>query len=414
MKPKRLFAVALALSLASAPFLVGETRDSGLYSIEYPDGMPGIPEFADACNALRAAMNDVFRFDSVEANRVSKIVILPDQASFERYVSERIGESRSQYLLLRYSDPARSELVLYPKQSALTSASAPTSASSVVGGYEAFAGPALNRQLFLQYLYASVAEPPLWVRDGFQAYFENLVWDAKEKRVSFDANGPWLETAKAMAADPSRRLSAEAILSALTGTYDSAVFYPQAWAFASFLASSEHPEYQRFVYEASLILAGLAQYNALPQKENTDALLARFSGFNDPVKADADFATWLSSQRTFNELVQSGVSDYNAGSYDSARKTLSAAVAMRGADPLATYYLGLVAYAKKDYAGAEQWYRKALECGGDVSTVNWALGLNAYSDKRFAEAKVYLETARMANPARYGARVADLLAAMPK
>lgn len=405
MKLKRACAFALAVTLMTVSRLAGETYASGLYSFEYPEGMTGIEEFADACNALRAAMNGVFRFDSVEESRVAKIIILPDQASFERYVSERIGEARSQYLLLRYSDPARSELVVYPRVPATTPA---------VSAYAAFSGPALNRQLFLQYLYAAVSEPPLWVRDGFQAYFESLSWDAATKRVSFDANSPWLETAKAMAADPGRKLSSQAILSALTGTYDSAVFYPQAWAFVSFLVSSEHPEYQRFVYESSLLLAALAPYNALTQKENTDAVLARFSGYNDPVRVDGDYATWLSVQHTFNELVQSGVSDYNAGSYESARKALSAAVSMRATDPLATYYLGLVAYAKKDYAAAELWYRMALEYGGDVSTVNWALGLNAYSDKRFAEAKVYLETARQANPARYGTRVADILAAMPK
>jgi tetratricopeptide (TPR) repeat protein len=397
---KRAFAIALAAAFIAAPSLAEEKYSSGLYEYTYPEGMVGIEEVADACNALRAAMNDVFRFDSIESTRVSKIVILSDQQAFEQYVAERIGETRSQYLLLRYSDPARSELVLYPR--ALSS------------GYAAFSGPSLNRQLFLQYLYASVAEPPLWIRDGFQALFENLSWDTGTKLVSYDTNSPWLETAKAMAADTSRRYSLTAILSALTGTYDSAQFYPQSWAFVSFLVTSEHPEYQRFLYETSLILAGLAPFNTNTQKENTDAVLARFSGFNDPVKADEDYLIWLSAQHTFNELVQAGVSDYNAGMYESAQKTLAAAISMRGTDPLATYYLGLVAYALKEYAHAELWYRKALEYGGDVSTVNWALGLNAYADKRFAEAKVYLETAKQANPARYGTRVTDLLSSMPK
>jgi tetratricopeptide (TPR) repeat protein len=400
MTMHRASALVLALALFAPPRLSAETQSSGLYVIDVPEGMAGVGELAEACNAIRAEINALFRFDSAESSRASKIRILPDKDSFERYVEERIGEKRSQYLLLRYSDPERSELVVYPRPGA--------------SGYAAFSGPALNRQLFLQYVYASVAEPPLWLRDGFQAYFENASWDAKTRRVSFDANVPWLETAKSMSSDPSRRLSASAILSALTGTYDTAQFYPQAWAFAAFLVSSERPECQRFVHETALLLAGLVNYNALSQKENTDAAFIRFSGFNDPVAIDGEYAAWLSNQRTFNELVQSGVGDYNAGSYDSAGKALLAAVAMRGNDPLATYYLGLVAYARKDYASAEIWYRKALEFGGDVSTVNWALGLNAYSDKRFAESRVYLETAKQSNPARYGSRVADILSAMPK
>jgi len=79
-----------------------------------------------------------------------------------------------------------------------------------------------------------------------------------------------------------------------------------------------------------------------------------------------------------------------------------------------SYYSGLVAYAEKDWAAAAIWYGTALKNGADASTVNWALGLNAYADKKYAESRIYLETAKAANPARYAEKADRLLSSMPK
>ena len=386
--------------LVSLSGFAEQTWTSGHYSFTAPDGFTARDETAQAFNAIRTAFDEVFRFDSGSDAPVSRIVILADKAAFDTYVSARIGESRNQFLYLRYSDAAKSELVVYPL--------------NVASGYAAFAGPTLVRQLFLQYLDQSVAEPPLWIRDGFQAYFENLVYDENSKKISFDANAPWLETAKIQHGEPARLLEPADILSAVTGSFDSVRFYPQSWAFVSFLVGSENPEYQRFLHECALLLTDGGTRNGKTQADNTALLEARFVRFNDAEKASKDYAVWLSGQHTFNELVQIGVSAYNAGNYTDARSTLAKAQVLRNADPLVAYYLGLVAYAQKEYKVADGWYRKALESGGDVSTVNWALGLNAYADKRFAESKVYLETAKSANPARYEKKVSDLVSSMPK
>lgn len=400
MPNKRLSGIVL-FGLFTVAACVGENMySSGKFTFSYPDGFTGVEETATACNALRSSFNEVFRFDSNDGEATAKIVILADKETFESYVSQRIGEVRSQYLLLRYSDPSRSELVIYPRANA--------------SGFDAFSGPALNRQLFLQYLYSAVSEPPLWLRDGFQAYFENLGFDAATGKVTYDQNAPWLETAKTLTDDATKKIGPESLLGALTGSFDSSLFYPQAWAFVTFLVNSENAEYQRFLHESAIILTGDGSGNRKTQEENTAAIRSRFVNFNDTEKVGADFATWLSGQHTFNELVQSGVSLYNAGNYGSALDALGKASAMRGNDPLVTYYLGLVAYARAEYAVADGWYCKALEYGGDASTVNWALGLNAYADKRYAEARIYLETAKSSNPARYEKRVADLVSSMPK
>ncbi|HPX48185.1 MAG TPA: hypothetical protein PK408_08290, partial [Treponemataceae bacterium] len=160
-----LFCAFLAAGSLSAQQTAQQTvqQTSGPYTITYPADFVGIEEFGTACNTLRLAFTEVFHFNPDTAERTYRIRVLPDKASFDAYVISRIGETRKQHVFLRYNKPELSELVVYPEPGA--------------SGFRAFSGPSLNRQLFLQYLYSYVAEPPVWIRDGFQAYFENLQVD---------------------------------------------------------------------------------------------------------------------------------------------------------------------------------------------------------------------------------------------
>lgn len=376
------------------------TYSSGHYTFSFPGNFTGIESVSDAFNGLWNGFNGVFGFDPDPAKHLLKVVILADKAAFDSYISSRIGETRNQYLFLKYQKAEQSELVLFP--------------GNTSAGYESFAGPALNRQLFLQYLYSFVLEPPVWIRDGFQACFEKMTWDEKTKTVSIAGSSPWLETAKRLNADNTQKIDSDGILTAVTGTWNSARFYPQAWAFASFLLNSEKSGYQRFLHEAFLILEGSGSYNEASQQANTDSIKNRFSRFNAPAQTDTDFSAWLAGQHTFNELAQSGVSFYNAGNYSGARKDLLEAVSIRPDDPMIDYYLGLIAYAEKNYSDADVWYKKALALGAEASTVNWALGLNAYANKKYSESRAYLETAKSANPSRYAEKAATLINSMPK
>jgi len=399
---KRLLAILALCALVSALHAEGAnaTYSAGHYSFTYPEGFTGIEAVAEAFNGLWDGFNGVFGFDPALDRHQLKVLILSDRAAYDGYIQGRIGETRSQFLFLRYARPEASELVLYPTQ-------APS-------GYQAFSGPVLNRQLFLQYLYSFIQEPPLWIRDGFQACFEQAVWDPATKTVLFAGYSPWLEAAKNLHADDARMIDSSGVLSAITGSHDSAAFYPQAWSFTAFLLSSEKDEYQRFLHEAFLLLEGKDGYNGQSQKENTDEVRNRFTRFNAFATADADFTGWLSLQHTFNELVQLGVNAYSAGNYGSAKNNLFAAATIRAGDPIVSHYLGLCLYAEKKYGEAEKWYLKALAAGADVSTANWALGVNAYADKRYGEARKYLDAAKSSNPARYGEKADALLGSIPK
>ncbi len=373
---------------------------AGPYSITYPTDFSGIEELGSACNILRLEFNKVFHFNPDPLLKNYRILVLPDKIAFDAYIAARIGQSRGQYVFLRYNKPEMSELVVYPKAG--------------TAGYAAFAGPALNRQLFLQFLYSYVAEPPVWIRDGFQAYFENLEADIGSQTAAHSRWSPWLESAKKMALNSESRIGSSELLSVSVALMDSARFYPQAWAFVTFLLNTEHPEYQRILHETCMILEGSSQYNVESQQENTDRIRNRFGRFIDFSYADADFTVWLSEQKTFNELVQSGVSSYNAGSIKESQRVLQEALSQKPADPLVLYYLGLCSYDDKQYSDAANWYLKCLENGGEPATVNWALGLTVYAEKKYKEARIYLQKAAAASPDKYSEKAAQLISSMPK
>jgi tetratricopeptide (TPR) repeat protein len=400
---KKTLSIALACLLAGTGLGAQEatrTLASGHYDITCPEGLAGIESLADGLNGLWSMFNALFGFDPDQAKHRLKVTVLADKASFDAYVNARIGETRNQHILLRYPRPELSELVLYPAQA--------------LSGFEAFQGPSLNRQAFLQYLYSFALEPPVWVRDGFQAYFETATRDQATGSFSVKGVSPWLEQAKNLRADQARFIGSEELLSAITGSRESAVLYPQAWSLVSFLLSSGREEHRRFLHEAFMLLEDAEGVNGRTQKENTDAVKYRFARFNDFARTDEELTLWLKGLKTFNELVQEGVSDYNAGRYATSRKNLLLASDVKADDPIVLYYLGLVSYSEKDYPQAEKWYKAALAAGSDVSTTNWALGLNAYADKRYKDARQYIETARTVNPDRYGAKGETLLKSMPK
>lgn len=397
---RKVIAVVLILL---AVFTAGAEKAlvSGHYTIYYPDSFNRPEEVARVCNAIREHFNIVFRFNPDPNRTANTLRILESKAAYDAYLAGRIGESRDDYIFLRYSRPDLSELVLF--------VNAPFESSDMP-----FSGPSFIRQLFQQYLYSHVAEPPLWIRDGFQAWFETTRWDSASGTVVQSEGTAWLESAKRLNTDPGRTLGIRRILEARTGSFEPAQLYPQAWAFTAFLMQSEDPLWQRRLWEALALLETGAAWNRDSQETNTTRIAGRMLRQLDEAEAEAAFSRWLAEQQTFNELMQAGVAAYNAGNYPLARTTLMKASIRSARDPLLNYYLGLVAYSEKDYSTADVWYRQALQYGADPATVNWALALSAWADRRWSDARPLLETARSLNPARYAERADTLLKNIPE
>ncbi len=389
-----------ALFILAAFFVHAETIDyrCGSYQFTYEDRELDIESVGESFMRLHSVFTELCGFDTDPDAHVAKVRILPDRESFNRYLESRIGETRSQYVFLKYEKPELSELVLYPV--------------SDEKDYTAFAGPSLNRQLFLQYLYSYVLEPPVWLRDGLQAWVENIT--VVNQTIQQTKYSPWLETAKSYALDPEKKIPVRSILRAETGSYEAARLYPLSWALVAFFLQTERAEYQRFLHEIFVVLESTEGYNRRTQEENTRAVYERFDRNQRFSSADEDFVNWITGQKTFTELLNSGVTLYNNGRYRDADRDLRRAAELQQNDPLPVYYLGLSAYAADDYEEARRWYLRALDNGADAATVHWALALAAYAAKDYTGVRPYLKKARELSPSRYAEKAETLLRAMPE
>lgn len=395
----RKFIVSVFLCLISFQIFSAQ-YESTRFIYEYPEDFTNIQDVDEAFSAIIDYYDSMFKFDSGSVSQKLLIRITPDIEAFQQYVFDRIGQKRTQYLYIKYENNARSEIVLYPMNPGQ--------------GYQAFAGSSLNRQLFLQYLYSHIHEPPVWIRDGFQAIIEHVFWNSLSGQVDNSASYFWIEQARASERDQQVYIPPASLLLALTGQFETRVLYPQLCAFVSFLHESKDPVYQRFLHEALLLLKPDAGRNVRTQSDNSALLANRFTVLIDRDKADKDYRLWLADKKTFEEVFQEGLAAYSSGRYDDAERALSHAASRRPVDPVIAYYRGLVSYSAGNFETAVSFYRDALVSGADIATGNWALGLAYYAMERQVEAEQHIRTAMEVNPARYGKRGEQLLTVMQK
>ena len=171
--------------------------------------------------ALFGLYDGFFRYDPAGLKAKLNVREFKDKAGFDIYMNQIVGQSKDDFVYLHYPSPERSELLVFPKDEPDFSAS-------------------LAHQAFVQFIKAFIPNPPLWIREGVAVGFESATWDDKAGKLSFPENLAWLETVKSLK-DRSLLMPLDKLL---TIGQDEAraeldVFYPQAWAFVSFLQNSE-------------------------------------------------------------------------------------------------------------------------------------------------------------------------------
>lgn len=379
-------AVTTAAPAAVAPRPEMAMSESGRYVVYSELGAARAADLDARLEALFGLYNGLFHFDTAGLPAKLHVREFADKAGFDAYLNQVAGQTKEDFVYLHYSNLERSELLLFAKEGAAGEAS-------------------LAHQAFVQYLKAFVKNPPIWMRDGFAVYFESARWNAEAKAMDFPENLAWLETAKAIQAKGGL-ISLAKFLS--LGQEDSRssldVFYPEAWAFASFLVNSKDRAYNRLLWDSITALAPDA--TLADNQAAVGTLVASWYGTD---AAQAAFNTYLSGRKTFADLLSDGVAAYNAKTYDAAKAAFEAAARLDATSYVPSYYLGLIAYNAGDYSLAEFNYRTALKLGCDPATTNYALGVNAFAQNRTEEAKTYLVAAKTADTARYGAKADELL-----
>jgi hypothetical protein len=324
--------------------------------------------------------NGLFRFDPARLAGKLKVRAFANKTDYEEYLWTTLGEPREGACYLHYSRPERSELVVFDRASSI-----------------------FSHQAFVQFLRAFLPQPPVWMREGFAVVFDPLAYDPGRDSFQFEENLAWLETVKKwgeeapkleniLAADDSGGLWADRLV-------------PASWSLASFLLNSSDEEYRRFLYEAFLLMKP-----ELSAAENALIVARRGAAWIDPVRAQTDYEAYLRSRRTFAELIDDGRAAYAAKKAEDAEKAFLNASELKPNHYAPYYYLGLLAYEKKEFGAAETMYKKAIEFGADEALCSFALGVNAAADGRSNQAREYLERAKAVAPTRYAAKVDELLA----
>jgi hypothetical protein len=387
----RTTAAVVLLALACSVAVAQETKlfsaESVHYRVSAETSQSQADDLARRMEAALRLADDVFHFDLERLPAKMRVRLFRDEAAFNAYLKPIAGQSRTDFVFLAYPDPAQSELLCFPRPE------------------KAFAASLLH-QAVVQLCRSYVANVPVWMREGVAAYLEAAAWDAKSASWQPRPNLAWLETLRASVRGETAfvPLADLLVFSRETAQARLDVFYPEAWGLVNFLATSEDRAYNRILWDAISTLDPEASL-----EDNSQAVRRRVFGWIGAEKLTQDFKAHVLSVKNAADFAREGAELYAKGELDKAEASLLASIDLDPAGYAAPYYLGLVAYGRKDYVKAETWYLRAFDAGAGAGLINYAMGVNAFAAGKYSLSSNYLKLARDADPTAYATKVDALL-----
>lgn len=379
--------LVLACAAGSAQEVKLYVAESAHYRVSAETSQSQADEVARRMEAALRLANDIFHFEMEKLPAKMRVRVFRDEAAFNAYLKPIAAQTRSDFVFLAYPDPEKSELLCFPRAEKAFSAS-------------------LIHQAVVQLTRTYVANMPIWLREGVAACLEAAVWDAKGATYLARPNLVWLDPLRA-ALRGETAIVPLADLLAFTREMAQAkldLFYPEAWGLVHFLLNSSDRAHNRILWDAISALDAAASLD-----ENSQAVRRRAFGWLGVEKVFQDFKTYALSMKNAADLAREGAEWYAKGAWDEAEASLRASVELDPEGFTAPYYLGLVAYARRDYAAAEAWYLRAYDAGAGAGLINYALGVNAFAAGSYDVSSKYLRLAREAEPAAYAEKVDALL-----
>ena len=354
-------------------------------------------ETASKMDAFFELFNSYFHFDEDTLEFKLKVRVFANKDFYDDYLKSIIGEKKEDFVYLQYSDPKRSELVGFVKEDD--------------AGFNA----SLIRNGFIQFLKSFIPNPPLWIQSGFAIYFGNTIYDSKHEVAVYQKNLSWLDTLKSAIKEETLYEESKSNHSLIplaeflnpgkdTLASQMDIFYAQSWGVVMFLLNSENKNYNRIIWDSISALEPEATL-----EENQKAVFKKAFRWANEYLLYSDFLTYISSLKTFPELLKTGIELYSKGELEEAEEEFIQAILLNGNNYLPYYYLGLINYSKKQYSLAEYYYESARQLGADEALISYALGVNAFSADRLEDAREYLSKARETDPAKYEDRADKLL-----
>ncbi len=384
------FALLLCVSLPGWAQQPGQfLTESDHYRVYSEASQSQADDVSRRMEAALALYNGIFHFDLSLLPVRFTVKVFKDADSFNAYIEKVISQKRSDFVFIAWSDPAKSELLCYPKDE------------------KAFTTSLLH-QGAIQFLRGFVDNPPLWLREGVASYLDASVYDAAAGSFRLTPNLAWLESLKADIRGESP-VKLVPFTDLLSFTRDMAqdrqeIFVPESWGLVQFLLSSTESAHGRLLWDSISALDPKATLEANSAKVRKRA----FSWITEQ-KLRQDFETYILSLKTANDYVREGIDLYTKGDLGKSEGALTNAVDLQPETSAAWYYLGLISYSRKDYARADELYMKAFQLGANAAVINYALGVNAFAAGHNADAAKYLKFAKDANPGAYGEKVDALL-----
>jgi hypothetical protein len=381
----------ILLVLACAAGSAQETKlyvtESAHYRVSAETSQSQADEVARRMEAVLRLANDIFHFDLGRLPAKMRVRLFRDEAAFNAYLKPIAAQTRTDFVFLAYPDPGKSELLCFPR------AEKPFSSS-------------LIHQAVVQLTRAFVANTPVWLREGAAAYLEAAAWDARSSVYTARPNLVWLDPLRAAVRGETPLVPLADLLAfsreAAQAKLD--IFYPEAWGLVHFLLHSGDRAHNRILWDSISSLEPAASL-----EENSETVRAGAFGWLGADKVFQDFKAYVLEMKNATDLARDGAALYAKGDLDGAEESLLASVDLDPAGSAALYYLGLVAYGRRDYARAEQWYLRAYDAGAGAGLINYALGVNAFAAGKHDTASKYLKFARDADPASYAEKVDSLL-----
>jgi tetratricopeptide (TPR) repeat protein len=378
--------IPLAVFAQVAPQFTAETAHYRVFSEVSQAQAEDVSHRMEAALAL---YNDVFHFDLSQLPAKFRIRVSRDLDSFNTYLDKILSQTRTDFVFIAWSDPERSELLAFPKEEPAFTAS-------------------LLHQGCIQFIKGFVDNPPVWLREGVATYLDASAWDPAAGTFTFKPNLAWLEGLKSLVRGeiPAKLISFPDLLTISRESAQSQmdVFAPESWGFVQFLLGGPDRAYSRALWDSVAALSP----NATLEDNSQRARKRAFSWVTDQ-KMQTDFRAFVLSLKTAADLVKDGIDQYTKGDMAGAEASFTKSLDLDPSSGAAFYYLGLISYTRKDYARAEEMYLKAFQLGANAGIINYALGVNSFAAGKNGDATKYLNFAKQADQASYGARVDALL-----
>ena len=338
-------------------------------------------EIATELSQLHDFYNQLFNFHPRPQTGLN-VRYFATKSTFDEYLISILGRTYPHFVFLDYDSVAKNELILHPQKEDFDSA--------------------LAHFVFIEFLESNILQPPLWIREGYARYVENIRYRNIKETVIFRENNFWLDPLKDIIQGGQLidlktffQMGSEEV------AQNSSVFYPQAWGMVNFIISYRARGNDTLAQD---IINALSAQGS--EAENIRAVMRilsarfRFSNLQD------QFQEYILAKTSNEDLLTTAIRYYEIEEIAKAEHAFYDIITLDSKNHIPYYYLGIINYEREDYDSAAHYYVRALAKGADKGLTYYALGLNSLALGDSTAAVAYFDEARELDPnlaARIGA-----------